>query len=340
MIKKQILITGIAMGIIISPITMPGKTVSAAVTTSTKDKTASVSTKKLGMSIANNYLNIRSKASTNSKIVGKLYKGSVAEIQKFQGDWVKVKSGSVSGYVAKEYLATGADAQNLFIKYGNPVAVVNTSTLRVRQKNSTNSKILGLIEKGQKYKLISQGKKWTKISYNGKKGYVANEYVTVEYKFEYAVSLKEEEANIKEELKASNQTTQSTPVKKPESSGTKTKTGEEIARYAKKFLGNPYKWGGTSLTKGADCSGFTQSVYKKFSISIPRTSKQQAKSGKKVKTSNIQKGDVVAYASDGVVNHVAIYIGNGKVIHASNPKDGIKISNYNYRSIHTIRRFI
>lgn len=110
--------------------------------------------------------------------------------------------------------------------------------------------------------------------------------------------------------------------------------------YAKQFVGNPYVWGGTSLTKGADCSGFTQSVYKNFGISIPRTSRTQATAGRKVSVSERQPGDLIFYAKNGRINHVAIYMGNNRVVHASNERTGITTSAYNYRAIHSVRRVI
>lgn len=106
---------------------------------------------------------------------------------------------------------------------------------------------------------------------------------------------------------------------------------KEIVEYALKFEGNPYLYGGTSLTNGTDCSGFTQSVYKNCGIKIPRTSKEQAKGGKSVPLDSIKPGDLIFYTKNGQINHVALYIGNKKIIHASNPKTGITISKYNYR---------
>lgn len=119
-------------------------------------------------------------------------------------------------------------------------------------------------------------------------------------------------------------------------SAAKKTTGTQVVKYAKKFVGNPYKYGGTSLTKGTDCSGFTQSVYKHFGYSIPRTSSSQRSAGKKVSWSKKQKGDIICY--DG---HVAIYIGSNKIVHASNKKDGIKITSpANYRKVLSVRRII
>ena len=115
---------------------------------------------------------------------------------------------------------------------------------------------------------------------------------------------------------------------------------KNMVSYAKKFLGNRYVYGGTSLTKGTDCSGFTMRVYQKFGYKIPRTSRSQASASKKVSSAQKKKGDLIFYGSGKRVSHVAMYIGNGKVIHASNPKSGIKISRWNYRRYIKIGRFI
>lgn len=351
MIKKYLLIAGVC---IITPLCTidsakaSASTTKTAITTDSKSLSRTVSSKSsyqnLGVSIAESYLNIRNKPSTQGKIVGKLYTGTVATMLSTSGDWVKVKSGDVQGYVSKKYLATGAAAEKLFIKYANPVATVKATSLRVRKSNSTSSKTLGLVSKGAKLQVISQGKKWTKIRYNGGKAYVSNDYVDLSYTFEYAVSIEEERENLKQEQASGDE------VKKPNTTSNQsnsqsntsnsTSIGVKVATYAKKFIGNPYVWGGTSLTNGADCSGFIQSVYKKFGYSVPRTSREQAKAGTSVSQSNIKSGDIVSYAKNGTVNHVALYVGDGLVVHASNPKDGIKLSKYNYRSIHSIRRIV
>ena len=107
----------------------------------------------------------------------------------------------------------------------------------------------------------------------------------------------------------------------------------DIAEYAKQFLGNPYVYGGSSLTNGADCSGFVMSIYKHFGIKLSHSASAQAGEGTKISASELKPGDLVFYAdSSGHINHVALYIGGGKVIHASSPTTGIKISNYKYRT--------
>lgn len=113
-------------------------------------------------------------------------------------------------------------------------------------------------------------------------------------------------------------------------------SGSSVVDYATQFVGNPYVWGGTSLTNGADCSGFVQSVYSNFGVNLPRTSYEQQNAGREVSYSEAQPGDLICYGG-----HVAIYMGDGKIVHASNSRDGIKISdNAAYRTILSVRRLV
>lgn len=186
----------------------------------------------------------------------------------------------------------------------NTYAAVKTgyakvSDLNMRKSPSSSAKILKKFKKGNSMKVLSTKGSWYKVSSSGKTGYVYKKYVSF------------------------------SKVQKT--------TGSQIAAYAKKFIGNPYRWGGTSLTNGADCSGFTQSVYKHFGISIPRTSSSQRTVGKKVSSlSKAKAGDLICY-----YGHVAIYLGKNKIVHASSKKTGIKISyNAKYRAIASIRRLV
>lgn len=111
--------------------------------------------------------------------------------------------------------------------------------------------------------------------------------------------------------------------------------GKDIANFACRYVGNPYVAGGTSLTNGADCSGFTFAIYKEFGISLPRTSTAQRGAGREVSLSDAQPGDIVCYAG-----HVAIYIGGGRIVHASTPSTGIKYGNVNYKPVITVRRIV
>ncbi|BBF42948.1 NLP/P60 family protein [Lachnospiraceae bacterium KM106-2] len=288
---------------------------SANASTTTEDKTQATARASqyddLAMGTASS-LNIRESASTSAKIIGKLAKGAVGTVIEKKGGWVKLKSGSVTGYASAEYLAIGSEAEKLFDTYAKNTATVTATSLNVRKSASTSSSKIGSVAKGTKHVVLSQSKGFAKIKYNSTYGYISTDYVTIARAFTYATKV---------------------------ATSSKT-TGQDVADYAVQFVGNPYKWGGTSLTNGADCSGFTQSVYKKFGITIPRTSKTQATAGTKISVSNRKAGDLLFYREDGVVNHVALYIGNNKIVHASSTRDGIKISNYNYRTVYTVRRFI
>jgi cell wall-associated NlpC family hydrolase len=254
------------------------------------------------------YVNIRIKPDEGSEILGKLYKDSAATILEENEDWYKVKSGTVTGYIKSEFLATGKDAKKLSEKVGQTIATVTAKSLRVRSKASTSSKIIKLISKGDTYVVTGEQEDWVKVSVNGNTiGYVASDYVELTKKYEEAVAIKKENSTIQS-------------------------LRDQIVSFAVKFEGNPYRYGGTSLTNGADCSGFTQSIFKKYGITIPRTSKAQSTGGKKVALNKIKPGDLIFYRRNGSINHVALYIGNGKVITAKSSSEGIQIKNYNYRT--------
>lgn len=327
----------------------------------------------VGISIANQYVNIRKKPNTESKVLGKLYRGSAATIVKTKGDWVKIKSGSVEGYIKTEFLAIGKKAEKLADKYGTKIATVTTTTLKVREETNTDCTVLTLVPLGEEFVVTKEKDEWVKIIVDETtKGFVSREFVDLSVEFEEAISI-EEEMEIERQRKeaeeaaaqaaaeerarraaaaaqaAANRTSSSNKSNSSSSSSKKTDTGKvytgsgtgsDVAAYAQKFIGNPYSYGGTSLTNGTDCSGFVQSVYKKYGVSLPRTSGSQAGSGKKVSVDNVKPGDVVYYTSGGRVNHVAIYIGGGKVVHASDRRTGIKISNMRYRTPSGARRMV
>lgn len=362
--------------------------------------------KDVGISIADNYVNIRKEPNTECQILGKLYKGCAATILETKGEWVKIKSGSVTGYINANYLAIGFDAEELVDKYAVKYAEVTARTLNVRTKMSTDSRILTQIPKGETYQVLKEYDEWLEVSIDDGDvtGYIAKEYTKISVEFEEAISIEEEQEQIRREeeakraeeeqaaklkkekeeaakkaaeeakkkeeaakQEAANKKPASTKKpsdnKKPSSNKTESNKTEnnksetttdknssgsdakrqQVVNYALKFVGNRYVYGGTSLTKGTDCSGFTMSVYKAFGYSIPRTSRTQVGAGTKVKvsTSTLKPGDLLFYCnSSGTINHVAMYIGNGKVVHASNPRSGIKVSKYNYRTPCAARRII
>jgi len=337
----------------------------------------------LGVSIATNYVNIRKEPSTESEIVGKLYNGCAADILEWlEGDWVRIVSGDVEGYIASNYLATGKEAEKLVDKYAEKYATVaRTQTLRVREQPSTESRTLELIPLGERFPVIKEYEEWAEILIStdddrGRdfSGFVHKDYIDIEVIFKKAISIEEEQRLIRqqqeaeraeaerlqrlaeeqerkrleeerrkeEERKAAEEKKQSSTSTSGGGGSSGSALGIEIANYAQKFVGNRYVWGGTSLTKGADCSGFVYTIYKQFGYDIPRVSRDQAKSaGRKVDISERQPGDLIFYTDNkGVVNHVALYIGDDKIVHAASSKQGIIISKYNYREVYCIRRVI
>ena len=158
---------------------------------------------------------------------------------------------------------------------------------------------------------------WIKVDIDGEEGYVAAEYVEVTDELDTALTITE--ALYGEGV---------------------TDIRIEICEFAKQYVGNRYVWGGTSLTNGADCSGFTLAVYRNYGISLPHSSKAQANCGTKISVSEVQPGDLIFYGSGRSINHVAMYIGNGRVVHASNSRTGIIISNMYYRSPVSAARII
>lgn len=255
-------------------------------------------------------LNVRETPSTDGKLVGKMPKNSACEVLSSDGEWAHIKSGEVEGYVSKEFLLTGPDAKLTANTLVRTVAISNTDGLNVREQPSIDSEIMTQVPKDEEMEYVDTVDGWIKLSIDGEDAYVSGEYVSIEEKLDTAITM------------------------------TELLYGEgvsdvrvDLVEYAKQFLGNPYVWGGTSLTKGADCSGFTLSVFKNYGIRLSHSSRAQANEGTKISTSELQPGDLVFYGnSKGTINHVAIYIGGGQVIHASSPKTGIKISKYNYRT--------
>ena len=440
------------------------------------------------------YVNIRDEASTETgQIVGKLYNNSAAEIIGQTGDWYLIKSGDVTGYVSKDYFVTGAQAEELAAEVGDDVATVNTETLMVRKKASTDSDVIALVGDSQQLQVIDQEDGWVKVAVdNDVVGYVSSDYVDCETKFveaesietstareeavqsaldradqmkeaainamnnadaneaayaaqeaivaaaeakqlaseqeldynvqeiastavssadeaQYAAYMAEQyqaavEAQAAAEAEAARQqaeaeaayaaqqqaqasqqqnqnwtgdqtqqetqapstttdttttpdyttgdTTGSTTTDSSAPSGSDY-TGDvpqsnasssdslrqSVVNYALQFVGNPYVYGGTSLTNGTDCSGFTQSVLANFGISISRTAASQSGGGTAVDMSNLQPGDLLFYDNGSGIGHVSMYIGNGQVVHASNEQTGIIVSSVDYRTACAARSY-
>ena len=263
----------------------------------------------LGISNVDDNLNIRKVPSEDGKMVGKLPKNAACELIAEEGEWTYIRSGKVEGYVKSEFLLSGWGAKKRAMEQVSTVAVVDTTTLKVREQPNTECEVVTMVPEGEELEVVEVVDDWVKIMIDDEENYVSAEYVKLEEKLGSAITMTEllygqGVSNIRVDL----------------------------CQFAKQYVGNPYVWGGTSLTKGADCSGFVLSVFRNFGISLPRTSGSQANAGTKISMSEAKPGDLIFYAKGGRINHVAIYIGNGQVVHASSPRTGIKISNYNYRT--------
>lgn len=317
---------------------------------------------RLGIANVKKTLNVRAKAKSNAKVVGKMGKNAACNIEKVTKDgWAKIKSGDVKGYVKADALIMDEEAEELALKVGKKIAIVKTTTLNARFLPSTQSGKYTLIPIGEELEVVRENisekyvnsfikknftdKKakatikgvnrddmaneltdWLCVSVDDEKVFVAKEFVSIAYDLKRAYST----TNTK-------QTSSSTTEKE---SDQKESLRSSMVAFAKQYLGNRYVYGGTSLTNGTDCSGFTMRIYEHFGYSIPRTSSAQAAYTTTIAASKAQPGDLFFYGNGSSVSHVAMYIGGGQVIHASNERTGIKISNAYYRTPIKVGRVI
>ncbi|MCR5837906.1 MAG: C40 family peptidase [Lachnospiraceae bacterium] len=357
----------------------------------------------MAIAFVDNYVNIRKKPSTESKIVGKIYSNCAATILEETSDgWYKIESGNVKGYIKSEYFLTGLDAEEYAIDNGYVLAQIKEAGLRVREKASTEAPIIVNVYENEYYavKKYKKNGEWCKLAIDeGENGWVSAQYVSMSVNMDEALTLKEEKAMLKAKAEreeqerlaeqqrladeaaaaeaaaaaaaasqsnsntnsnitnhsysapsnstssSSSSSTQSAPKKEvvntaPQSSAGAGKAADVVA-YAKQFLGNPYVFGGSSLTHGTDCSGFTMSVYAHFGYSLNRSSYTQVYNGTAVDLGSVKPGDLIFYKNGGSrISHVAMYIGGGQIIHASTEKTGIIIGSMYHQTPCAARRII
>lgn len=248
---------------------------------------------------------------------------------------------------AEDYLVPENKGEYLDMAFANV-----TSFLYVRSEPTKESEYVGKLYPGYAAKITGPVGEWTAVESGDVTGYVKTEYILTGAEaqmyaenlvteaqqegkeeaeaFTYAVSRKSEEAQMTQEVQENVQQTETTEVSAQPASN-----GQVIVDYACQFIGNPYVWGGTSLTDGADCSGFVQSVFAHFGISLPRTTYDQINAGVEVSYDQAMPGDLICY--DG---HIGIYIGNGQIVNAQNPEQGIGISPATYTTILSVRRIV
>ncbi len=295
-----------------------------------------------------NYVNVRSVPSEEGEIVGKLYNNSVGTFISEENGWYQITSGNVTGYVKGEFCVTGEGAVELARQVGTRIARVNTTTLKVRSEPSLEASVLGLIPLEDELVVLEETEGWVKVDVEEGIGWVSTEYVDLHSEFVQAESKEEEEARLakeEEERRRAREAAAARAAENAANSGSSapaqtyvvsgdSEMGSAVAEYALQFVGNPYVYGGTSLTNGADCSGFVMSVYANFGVSLPHSSSADRSQGAAVDgIGNAQPGDLVCYSG-----HVGLYIGNGQIVHASNSRTGIIVSNADYRKILAVRR--
>lgn len=279
-------------------------------------------------------LNVRTGPGTNYARIGSLGKNAYCIIESVdENGWAKITSGKIKGYCSTEYLIMGDEAALLAESYGTLTATVKSgiTNLNVRSTaDTTADNIIAKVSSGEKFKVLREvvinkndpsAKSFVQIEWNSDVdgsniAYVSSEFVNVAYKYKEAV----ESSNYGEGV---------------------SQLRTNMIDFAMKYLGTPYVWGGNSLTRGVDCSGFVKQVFLNFGYgsNMPRTSREMAAKYTRISASEAKAGDLVFYHNlrTGVVDHVAIYIGNGKIIHACNC---IEISNVNYRTVYKYARVI
>ena len=306
----------------------------------------------LGVSNVSNYLNVRDNPDEKKgKIIAKLPSNAGCDIlDTSTSGWYKIRSGNITGYVKSEYILTGQQAKDKALQVAKLMAISNTDGVNVRTEPNTNSSIYTQISNSERFLVADQQDGWVKIEIDDQDAYLSSDYVDVKYGLEEAIkytpvvevadnsSKNDSKSNSKNNTKNNSSSKNSGKKNSANDGAAGSKSGSvsskraQIANYAVQFVGNRYVYGGTSLTNGTDCSGFTMSVMAKFGVSLPHNSGAQSGSGKSITSSQMRPGDLIFYSGSGGINHVALYIGNGQVCHASNARSGIKISTWNYRT--------
>ena len=267
----------------------------------------------------------------------------MAEIKGISGDWIYIQSGNGTGYVQTEQLYIGKEAQKFAAGTTGRSATVTAYALNVRKGRGTGAEILTCISQNEQYSISGEAVDgWYPIEVRGEAGWVNGNYIYIEDTFSTAESKEEEEQRLEEEKRRKEEEEAQIAAKEAAAQETAERlqvtteqaaNGQAVIDFACQFIGNPYVWGGTSLTNGADCSGFVQAVYLHFGISLPRTSREMRNAGYAVSYENAMPGDIICYEG-----HVGLYMGNGTIVNAIDQAHGIGISNATYTSIITVRR--
>ena len=260
-------------------------------------------------------LKVRTEASTEATVLGLVPEGDILTVTETLDGWLKVDAEEGEGYVAADYVET-------YTEYPHAESIQEEAERLAREEAARRAAQEAEERRKEAEQQAAAQKKTASQQQTGEKA--------------------GQSQNGRQQ--STNQTTAGDSTAGTSSSGnsgagqtvSNTSLGRQIADYGLQFVGNPYVYGGTSLTNGADCSGFVQSVYRNFGINLPRTSGEQGACGSAVASlAEAQPGDLIWYSG-----HIGIYIGNGQIVHASSAKTGIKVSNAGYRTILSIRRIV
>ena len=290
-----------------------------------------------GVSINDTLIEIKDRADVNATSIGILPSHSCLEIINKEADWTEIASGNVHGYIETQYVLDGDEAKEYGIKHSRLKAFTSDIEENVYSEKSRLGKLWDKLGKNKVYDILETDGYWIKVDLgsgdtegDSQDAYVniEDESVQVKYSLNIAIPYLELIGN------------NDAPPEKVNEQNVALRY--KVIDYACQFIGNPYVWGGTSLTDGADCSGYVQSVLRHFGVYVPRTSREQAVVGIPVESPDkLQPGDLIFYAnSSGTVNHVAMYIGNGMIVNAGSSKSGILINTYNYRTPVAMRNVI
>ncbi len=310
------------------------------------------------LAIANvtyDFVNVRSGPGTDSVIVGKMYDGSVAEIldrcEEEDGLWFHVSSGNVEGFIKAEYFYYDEGLIDVIDQYVTHSAVIKANVLNVRNEASLDGTVIGYLTAGEKAKVLEEDGEWIKVEYSNKTGYIAAQYAMIEEDYITAKSLEEERLEL-EEKKKKEQRERAAQLAKVQEDVTvavnaaaanyssNPELRQAIVNYAMQFVGNRYVMGGQSLAGGTDCSGFTCYVYRAFGYGLSRTpSGQLATAGRSISLAEVQPGDIICYGYGGC-SHVAMYIGNGQIVHEANSRLGCVVSGINFEPIVGVKNVI
>ncbi len=320
----------------------------------------------IAVSRVNDYVNVRVEPNTDCEIVGKIYDGCAATILERVDDWYRIESGNVEGYIKAEYFVTGAEAEALVDELAKKVATVNTTTLFVRSGPDISYDRITAVPLGEEFVIMEEENNWAKIEVDAStNGWVSMDYLDVVVEFDVAISIEEENAKLAEQeearrrAEADRQAYQAAQVAQAEAKRAEQQAQvqeaqeavadsipadssnaalrEAMVSFALQYVGCPYVYGGNSLSNGTDCSGFVKLVYQEFGYNLTRRASLQYFDGRVISLDSIQPGDLIFYPepyNQNEIGHVAMYIGNGQVVHASTAKTGIKISSLNYRTIY------